>query len=194
MVARPGPSRCPRTRWWPCGRFLASWSACGASPVNSSTSWLRVTSSGGNIRRLNSTWPQPLATVQVHAEEDVLQRRHVLEERGELEGAHQPALDDLMRLKPVMSSPPKTDGAGRRPQEAGQQIEAGRLAGAVRADEADDLALVDGEVDVVDGGESAEVLGEVTRFEKEPASHVGRGSGFRRGAVRHRVPPASRAT
>ena len=85
----------PRTRWCPWGRFLASWSAWAPSPVNSRTSRLRATSSGGNTWRLNSTWRRTQATVQVHAEQDVLERRHVLEERGELKRAHQPPAGDL---------------------------------------------------------------------------------------------------
>ena len=42
--------------------------------------------------------------------------------------------------------------------DAGQHVEEGRLAGAVRADQADDRAARDREVDVVDGDEAAELL------------------------------------
>ena len=44
--------------------------------------------------------------------------------------------------------------------EAGEAVEEGGLAGAVGADEADDLAAVDGEVDVAYGGEAAEAHGD----------------------------------
>src|SRR2546427_2364393 len=50
----------PSTRWWPCGKFRVSWSACDANPVNSSTSRPRAISSAGKSRRLNSTWRGPL--------------------------------------------------------------------------------------------------------------------------------------
>src|SRR5439155_17959780 len=45
----------------------------------------------------------------------------------------------------------------------------GRLAGAVRADEAEDLAFVDREADVVDGLHAAEPLLDATEFEDDLA-------------------------
>ena len=110
--------------------------------------------------------------MQVQAEKDVLQRRHLLEESGQLERAHQSPPDDLMRPEPGDVVAVEPDGAGRRPDEAGQQIEAGRLARAVRANQADDLAFGDGQIDMVDGGESAEIPGEALRFEKGPGAHA----------------------
>ena len=49
--------------------------------------------------------------------------------------------------------------------QAGEAVEEGGLAGAVGADEADDLAAVDGEVDVAYGGEAAEAHGDAGGFE-----------------------------
>ena len=48
------------------------------------------------------------------------------------------------------------DRAGVGPVEPGDEIEQRRLAGAVRADDADELALGDVEIDAIDGGQAAE--------------------------------------
>ena len=66
----------------------------------------------------------------------------------------------------VTSEPPSTMRALRRPQAAGDQVEQRRLAGAVRADQPDDLALRDRERHVVDGAHAAERLDETARFEQ----------------------------
>src|SRR5207253_5712097 len=55
--------------------------------------------------------------------------------------------------------------AERGPVEAGDQVDAGRLARAVRPDQRVDLAPTDREVDAVDGLEAAEVLAEVLERE-----------------------------
>src|SRR5690606_40574830 len=47
-------------------------------------------------------------------------------------------------------------------QQAAQHLEGGGLAGAVRAEQAEDFALLHLEADVVGGGELAEALGEVS--------------------------------
>src|SRR5262249_59739009 len=99
------------------------------------------------------------AAVQVQAQQDVLERRHLLEERGELKRPDETAGGDLVRPKPGDVLAVEDDRAGGGPQEAAQEIEAGRLAGAVGSDEADDLAFLDGEVDVVARGQAAEVAG-----------------------------------
>ena len=51
---------------------------------------------------------------------------------------------------------------GRR-QQPGQHLHGRGLAATVRADEAEDLAALDGEAHVVDGGEVAEAAGQVAR-------------------------------
>ena len=50
-----------------------------------------------------------------------------------------------------------------RRQQAGQHLHRRGLAAAVRADEAEDLAALDGEAHAVDGGEIAEPAGQVAR-------------------------------
>jgi len=55
------------------------------------------------------------------------------------------------------------DGAGGGREEAGEHLDCGGFAGAVRAEEAEELAGGDGEVDVLNGGEVAETAGEACR-------------------------------
>ncbi len=50
--------------------------------------------------------------------------------------------------------------------EAGEQVEQGGLAGAVRADDAEQLALAEPEVDLVDRGDAAVALGDADRLER----------------------------
>ena len=57
------------------------------------------------------------------------------------------------------------DRAGRRRHLAGQHLEEGALARAVRADDAAQLAVLDGEVDVAVGDQAAVVLGQAGRLQ-----------------------------
>ena len=61
------------------------------------------------------------------------------------------------------------DGAGRRPLEAGEHVDERRLAGAVRADQPEDLALPQLEVDAVERLDAADVHADVSRLEKRLA-------------------------
>ncbi len=54
-------------------------------------------------------------------------------------------------LRPVTDSPAEPDLAAGRPVDAGHRVEAGRLAGAVRPDQPEDLALAQREADLVEG-------------------------------------------
>ena len=53
------------------------------------------------------------------------------------------------------------DVAGGGREQAGEHFDGGGFAGAVGAEEAEELARGDGEGDVIDGGEGAEAAGEV---------------------------------
>ncbi len=61
--------------------------------------------------------------------------------------------------------------AGIRPLDAHDELHHRRFAGAVRADEAEDLAARDVEGDVLDGDEAAEALGEAADGEARGAGH-----------------------
>ena len=80
--------------------------------------------------------------------------------------------------------PSKNDEPRRRLVDAGEHVEERRLAGAVRADQADDRALGNGEVDVVDRDEAAELLAQPLRLEQRLA--VMRRRSCRRSARRAR--------
>ena len=67
---------------------------------------------------------------------------------------------------PVMSSPREADPPGARPEDARDQIEGRRLARAVRANQADELALGDAEVDAVQRADAAEALAEFLDFKQ----------------------------
>ena len=58
-----------------------------------------------------------------------------------------------------------------RLQELGQQIEAGGLAGAVRADQRMDGAALDAQVDAVHRDEAGELLGQILGFEDRIPTH-----------------------
>ena len=75
-----------------------------------------------------------------------------------------PAAVTLVRLRRQRRAA-VADLARGRDVEAGEAVEERGLAGAVGADQADDLAVVDGEVDVADGGETAEAHGDAAGLE-----------------------------
>ena len=86
----------------------------------------------------------------------------VLERAGDAEGR------DDMGGEPDQFPPTvvESDPAVRRPVNAGDQVEDGRLPRTIRPDEPDDLALLDAEGEIVDGPEAAEVLRQAFGFEK----------------------------
>src|SRR5262249_58090346 len=73
----------------------------------------------------------------------VLDGAELREEPRALEGAGDTEAHDGRRGKGVDRPAVEGDGAGARPDEAGDQVEEGALAGAVRTDDADDLARPD---------------------------------------------------
>jgi hypothetical protein len=94
--------------------------------------------------------------VEVAGDADVVEDRERAEEADVLEGAGDAALDDLVDAQAGQRWPSKWTEPGRGLVDAGDEVEDGGLARAVGADEADELAIVDGEIDRVDGGEAAE--------------------------------------
>ena len=86
----------------------------------------------------------PACVCAVRGRHHVLLDRHVQEEPQRLERARDAAAGDLVRLRARRCSRPSSRMSPVvRPVDAGDQVEERRLAGAVRADHADDLALVD---------------------------------------------------
>ena len=130
----------------------------------------------------------------VHADEDVLERGHLLEEADVLERPADTALGGVCGGEPAMSLPSKTIAARRRLVDPGDHVEERRLAGAVRADQADDRALGDREVDVVDRDQAAELLAERVDLEQVGAHWPRPRRVGTSGAARRGHPPRSRAS
>ena len=99
----------------------------------------------------------------MHPDEDVLERRHLREEADVLERPADAEVRDRVRRLPRYVGAVEDDRASRRLVDAGEHVEERRLTCAVRPNEADDPALGDDEVDVVDGDEAAELLADVLR-------------------------------
>ncbi len=110
---------------------------------------LRCRGSSRRCRRLSR---------QCIADQHVLERRHLVEEADVLERPADAELGDPCGGCRSTSVPSKTIDAGGRHVDAGEHVEEGRLAGAVRADQANDRPARDREVDVVHRDEAAELL------------------------------------
>ena len=93
--------------------------------------------------------------------QQVFQHGELLEKAHVLEGAHQAVTGHLMAGLAGDLVAIQPDAAPGGPVEPADAVEDGGLAGAVGADDAEDLAIGDVEADVVDGGEAAEATGDV---------------------------------
>jgi hypothetical protein len=113
--------------------------------------------------------------LQVAADQHVVEHRQLLEQGGLLEGAHQAERGDAAGAQardvpPLEQHPPR-----RRRIEAADDVEGRGLAGAVRADQAADLARLDREREVVHRREAAEAPAEPLDLEDRcqcPPHHV----------------------
>ena len=92
---------------------------------------------------------------------DVLEDRELRKQADVLECARDAALRDLVRLEADDALALKRDRARRRLIDARQHVEGRRLAGAVRADEADEFPAVQMDVEIRDGLEAAEYLRDI---------------------------------
>ena len=113
----------------------------------------------------------PDAAAQLAAEEDVGRRGQIVAERQVL-------VDDLDAVPARFDRPVQDEfravhahGAVARAEIAGDHLDQRRLAGAVVAHQADDLAGFERKRHVVDGLDGAEMLGDVGEFEnRHPSS------------------------
>ncbi len=87
---------------------------------------------------------------------DVFMHRLAAENGRDLERADHAEAGDVHGAHPGDVAAIVVDRASRGLEEFGQQIEAGRLAGTVGADEPDDAAWVHDEVEAVDGAHGSE--------------------------------------
>src|SRR5690606_23889114 len=101
---------------------------------------------------------------------DVLSHAGPRVDRGVLEGAREPQTNHPARWAAGDVDVAEPYRAGARPQGAADEIERGRLAGAIRPDQADDGALLDLEADIAQRRQAAEGLREV--LDPEQRRHV----------------------
>src|SRR5688572_14172832 len=129
--------------------------------------------------QFSSTNDQPCETTAkpgVRPHHHVLQHRHAAERPVVLEGAHDAQARDAVRRQAEDRLAGKADLALVGVVGAGDDVEGGGLAGAVRADHAEDLALAQVEVETGHGGQPAEALGQAPYLENRshrPISPLG---------------------
>ena len=106
------------------------------------------------------------AAARVRAHQHVVEDRHRAEQLEVLERPRDPANDDAVRrgLEECLSL--ELDFAAVRVVQPGDKVEDGRLPGAVRADQADDLAPLDIEGDAVDRDDAAEATRDVPKLQQ----------------------------
>ena len=105
------------------------------------------------------------APVDMTADQEVLQNGGVLEELDVLEGAREAERCDAMRRQrgDVAAREPNAPAVGE--VDAAHQVEERRLAGSVRSDDGEHLALLDLEAHVVDGANAPEADRQVRNSE-----------------------------
>ena len=104
--------------------------------------------------------------VVVLADEDVLDRGHAREQADVLVRPRDAVVGDLVRAQRVDRVAIERDAALVHVEEAGQAVEERRLAGAVRPDDARDRAFLEFEVELADGGQAAEPLGDLVGLQQ----------------------------
>ena len=95
----------------------------------------------------------------------VLERRHLGEQADVLEGAGDAGLGHFVHRRRLVGLAGQLEGAAVGRVQAGHHVEEGGLAGAVGADQAVDLAALDGDADVGQGLQAAEALGDAGDLE-----------------------------
>ena len=95
---------------------------------------------------------------------EVLAHREVVEQLRALPRTGEAAAGAHVRRHPCEIVPVEL-GTARVPHEARDRVDERRLAGAVRSDQPDQLTLLDGDVDLVDGAHAAEAHGQAGRGE-----------------------------
>src|ERR1700737_872247 len=96
------------------------------------------------------------------AEQDVLPDRELREYADVLEGAGNAVARDAVRGLANQLAAAQPNRSRRRPQHAGDQVEDGRLGGAVWPYQADDLALVDVDIEMINRGQAAKAASQAS--------------------------------
>ena len=179
---------------------------CVASARASSSSWrwCRLTSRGSasarsarpttsrySSRRARGPSARLCADAAEHARDrDVVAHGHRLERLRDLVRARDPEVRADVRREPVDAPARRArTAAGGRRVHAREDADQRRLAGAVRADEPDDVAALDVERDACERAHAAEALLDVDALEQRPRS-AHRARSPRRGVAGARSRPA----
>ena len=102
--------------------------------------------------------------LRVRAHLQILLHGHLLEDVASLGDLRQTVLNDLVRRDALEVMALKEDAAHLGVQQAGDRVQNGGFARAVRADERDDLALVDLKGNALDGVDAAVVHMDIINF------------------------------
>ena len=154
----------PSARRWPCGRLLAIsfFTALETQEVEdlvarSAEGFLVAPRHGG----ADIETEQARARAQVMSDDDVVAHGQPLEDRRLLEGPHHALSSDDVRREAGDTLAFEQHLAARRLHERRDQLEEGRLARAVRADDGEDFPGSTLKRHIVDGDQAAIALGQV---------------------------------
>src|SRR5512140_1099856 len=127
-------------------------------------------------RQVQHPREEPRPAVDVAADHDVLEDRHLREEPDVLERPHHAADSDLAGRQGLDLRPPENDPAAIGMKESRDQVEDRRLPCAVRPDQRLDRSRRDIEGEVVDGLEAAEPLADPADRKKRHGASSSTGS------------------
>ena len=134
-----------------------------------SSTWRSARARGACSWRAEQRRQQAGIDLTVGAAQQVFAHRARRVDGSGLEGAHQAALDQHVGRQPGHVLAGKPHRAAARARHAGNQIDGGGLAGAVRPDDAEDFPLRDVEAQLRHGLHAAEALGEA--IDREQRRH-----------------------
>src|ERR687897_226922 len=145
-------SRMKRARSWVSSRFMP---AAGSSRSKSF----------GAIAGARPRGERPIPQVEVPAEHEVVDQRQVGEQLDALKGAGNAERRDVVRTAAGDVVAVEVHAALLRAVDAGHQVEQGRLAGAIGADDGEQLPRLDGEGHTIDRDHAGETQGHVAYVE-----------------------------
>src|SRR5579872_6720237 len=99
----------------------------------------------------------------MRADQDIVHHAEIAEHTAKLEGARNGLSGEVLRRKTGDGVSVEMYLAGVGPVETGHEIEQRCLAGAVRPDDADELASREIEIDRIDGGQPAKPAGQAAQ-------------------------------
>ena len=175
----------------PVASARATSSRLRSGSVNDEARWPRLSkrSSRRSTSRACVTRVADVVAVQKRADDDIVLDRQRRERPHDLEGAADAAPADAIGRKPVDALAGERDAAAVRCVHAGDHVEQGRLAGAVRADDGVDAAFGHLEAEPIDRDEAAEALADIV--DRQERAHDPRPFRPRRCASQGQTPSGS---